>query len=537
MARFPADCLPAWSPIVVRVLLCTLVSIALGCSSHARGQGGPTALRVVRYGEDVIIRSPFSAADDLVVRVGKGANRQINFGGARLVDTGVGMTAAELGGGRLIHGCGDDATPWNLNGTYIGANHGCSDAREVASVGHGRTTADLGTVWRDGAGAEFVLLKIEDADKLWFLSVNQGDGAIRRFGRAPAGPALTRGDGQSIPFTDAHMVQLRPACRIARQEYLLDGQRPLGEAEPVTCEFLDMVEDYDIINPGSLVRDMMEHPGEERSFVGDHLEAVVSNSIIYRFHPNGACVIDYHALALQEFNLGYMGFVQSAKLTAGTNYTAHEYFIPKTVPFTQDDIAYDFRSGQDYRAAPPSALYFSVDKQNVEDPGSLPERFIQMLGHEENGRVAHDIGYALGYSLVTGMTVPETRAADCGRALFLYTSAKSYPAAVDTKIGNPIRAGTEFFCRAYRCYFNPGAQPNASFAYWYRDGDSIILCADYHRPVDRDVLSLPAECLGRAVSVIERTQSVTLLTGDTVPDGGVAVSVDGEYGSVVLKVH
>ena len=496
-----------------------------------------TPLRVVRYGEDVFIRSPFSPADDLVVRVGKGANGQANFAGTYLVGASTGMTVGELGAGRLIHGCGDDATPWNLNGTYIGANHGCSDAREVVSASHGRTADDLGTVWKDGAGAEFVLLKVEDADRLWFLSVDQGDGAIWRFTRTLAAPALTRADGQTIPFTDAHMVQLRPACRITRQDYLIDGQRPLADGEPVTCEFLDIAEDYDIINPGSLVRDMVEHPGEQRSFVADQLDAVVANSILYRFHPNGACVIDYRAEALQEFNLGYMGFIQSAKLTAGTNYTTHEYFIPKTLPFTQDGLAYDFRSGQDYRTAPPSALNFSVDKLNVEDPGNLPERFIQMLGHEENGRVVHDVGYALGYSLVTGITVPEARAANCGRPLFLYTSAKSYPAAVDAKMGNPIPAGTEFHCRAYRCYFHPSAQPNATFAYWYRDGEDVVLCADYDRSVERDVPALPAECVGRAVEVVDKTPSVTLLTGDTVPDGGVAVSVNGEYGSVVLRVR
>ncbi len=531
----PTEWLVVGSLTPIRVLLLALLPAALGCAAHA--QDGMTPLRVVRYGEQVFIRTPFSPTDDLVIRIGKGANRQINFSGAWLVGTGVGMTATELGGGRLIHGCGDDATPWNLNGTYIGANHGCSDAREVVSVGHGRTTADLGTVWKDGAGAEFVLLKVEDADKLWFLSVNQSDGAIWRFTRALAGPALTRADGQTIPFADAHMVQLRPACRITRQDYLVDGQRPLGDGEPVTCEFFEIVEDYDIINPGSLVRDMTDHPGEERSFIADHLEAVVSNSISYRFHPNGACVIDSHAHTLQEFNLGYMGFIQSARLTAGTNYTTHEYFIPKTLPFTQDDIAYDFRSGQDYRTAPPSALNFSVDKLNVEHPGNLPERFIQMLGHEENGRVVHDVGYALGYSLVTGITVPETHAANCGRALFLYTSAKSYPAAVDAQMGNPIPVGTEFHCRAYRCYFYPPAHPNATFAYWYRDGEDIILCADYHRAVGRDVLSLPAECVGRAVEVVEKTPSVELLTGDMVPDGGVAVSVNGEYGSVVLRVR
>ena len=35
-------------------------------------------------------------------------------------------------------------------------------------------------------------------------------------------------------------------------------------------------------------------------------------------------------------------------------YDVHQYYIPKTVPFTQDDIAYDFRALQDYAMRPPS---------------------------------------------------------------------------------------------------------------------------------------------------------------------------------------
>lgn len=82
-----------------------------------------------------------------MVRVGKGSNRQVNFAGARLVARASGMAEKELNAGRLIHGCGGESTPWNINGTYIGANHGCSDLREVTRPGHQRNTAELGRRW------------------------------------------------------------------------------------------------------------------------------------------------------------------------------------------------------------------------------------------------------------------------------------------------------------------------------------------------------------------------------------------------------
>jgi hypothetical protein len=42
-------------------------------------------LRVVKHGDYVFVRSAFSSHQDLVVRVGKGSNRQINFSNTRLV--------------------------------------------------------------------------------------------------------------------------------------------------------------------------------------------------------------------------------------------------------------------------------------------------------------------------------------------------------------------------------------------------------------------------------------------------------------------
>ncbi len=90
-------------------------------------------LRVVKHGEYVFFRSPFSSRHDLVVRVGKGSNRQISFSNTRIVPVSAGMDVGEFNGGTLIHGNGDDATPWNINGTYIGGNHGARSIGEPSS--------------------------------------------------------------------------------------------------------------------------------------------------------------------------------------------------------------------------------------------------------------------------------------------------------------------------------------------------------------------------------------------------------------------
>ncbi len=522
--------------MLIRALL--LVAV-LGATCAGADDATPNRpnLKVLKHGDSVFIRTAFAPEQDLLVRLGKGTNRQINYSSAFLLPAAADMSLPALSNARLIHGNGDDATPWNLNGTYIGANHGCSDVRELTSAGHGKTAADLGSRWEDSAGTSFYLIKVVDATRLWFLSANQGKGDIWKFRTSIAGTSLKpAATGAPLSFTDNKMAQLTPACRIKTQQFLVDGTTELADDQPVTCSSFDVVEEYDVINPASLLQDIIDHPGVERSFVADHLAGVVSNRIIYRFEPGGANVIYYTARALQDFDIGYMGFIQSARLTRG-DFATHRYYIPKTVPFTQDGIALDFRAGQDYTTPPRSPLIFSAAKQNVADPANLPERFIQLLGRTAGDQTVEEVGYALGYSLIYGLTQPAERAKNANQALMLYVSAKSYPTAVDAKRGRPIPAGTQFECVAYRQYFRPAAHQNATCLYWHRENTDTVVYADYHQSVERDTLVLPPELTGKSLTIVEKTPSLTVHTTGAVPAGGVVVSVSDGYGYVVLRVR
>lgn len=90
---------------------------------------------------------------------------------------------------------------------------------------------------------------------------------------------------------------------------------------------------------------------------------------------------------------------------------------------------------------------------------------------------------------------------------------------------------------AYRQYIDPSADKNATCLYWHKQGNCHVLYADYHKSVEKDLIKLPAELDGKKISVIEKTPSAKLLTEGTVPPEGVAVSVDGGYGYVVLKLE
>ncbi len=497
----------------------------------------PDRISVLKNGDEMLVRSAFSTGQDVVIKVGKGINKQINFIQTRLVANSTELTESEFAKGTIIHNCMDDSTPWNLNGTYIGANHGCSDARELTCPNHGHTTADIGHAWQDGAGARFYIVRIVNPDKFWLLSENLGTNNIWRFTSPKVGATLTdKTRGLTLTFTNAAMVQLTPACRINKQTYLADGLAPVEDGKPISCRFLDIVEEYDIINPASLLDDIIRHPGVEPNFIAGHLAAVLRNQIVYRFYPQGCTVVDHRSKALQDFRLGYMGFIQSSKLNQDA-FATYEYYIPKTKAFTQDGIAYNFKAIQDYTFKLPKPLNFTAQSGNTEYPDNLPERFIHFLGNRTEGKTIRRVGYALGYSLTQGMSRPAERAKNTNKAAMLYTSSKSYPSAIDDKAGNPIRAGTEFHCTAYRQYFNPSAQTKATCVYWHPEGSGLVVYVDYHQTVTHDLIKLPEKMTNRPIRVIEKTDSLTLHTDKTSPAEGLDISVANEYGYGVFFIE
>ncbi|MEI6422457.1 MAG: hypothetical protein WCP55_09580, partial [Lentisphaerota bacterium] len=438
--------------------------------------------------------------------------------------------------GVLVHANGDDTTPWFINGTYIGGNHGDSSALEIVSPGHGCTVADIGSVWKDEAGAVFYLVRIPEKDKIWILSENKGSGGIWKFNVKITGSALTNPNGKVINIQKFGQTQLRPCCRINRQEFLADGKAALVPGQVVECEYLDIVEDYDIINTGSILADIISNPGKEPDFTAKNLDAVINNHIVYRYYPEGATVIYHKAKILQTCGIRSMGFIQQNLLwTASNPDKSLEYYIPKTCPFAQDGINYNFRAVQDF-SKPRTAMTFSADAKTVETANNLPDRFIQILGDRENGGIVRKVGFAMGYSLINGITVPSERSKYTSSAGFIYVSTKTYPWAIDKAVGNPTPAGTQYECLAYRQYFNPAAFKNATNVYWHKEGDSYLLYIDYHKSVENDVIKLPDYLTGRKMSIVEKTDSVYMLNAQTVSSEGINLSVNVQYGYAVLKL-
>ena len=516
-------------------------SLCLLATTLLQGQAAtniptPATLQVMKSGGDVQIRSPFYDGKDLLIWIGLGLNHQINSRSTFLVDSSTPMSEQIPSNALTIHGNGDDAAAWRINSSPIGANHGVEGVCEMTSVSHGLTTADLGREWCDEGGQRFYLIKVVSSDSLWFLGKNSVSAPFWKFDTVPTGQSLTASlSKRMLPFSKYLVTQLRPACRIRRQDYLINGNKPLENGQISTGSFLEIAEEYDIINPGSVLADIIAHPGMERSFIADHLDAVLRNGITYRFYPNGSCVIDTKSKALQSFNLVAALFVMTAKLTTMHTSYSREYYVPKTKPFILGGRAFDFQRIQNCDEDLSEAVHWKADGSYVENPQNLPERFIQFLARKEDGKSIHDVGFALGYSLIHGITQPQQRAANASEAGWLNTNIKTYPTAMDSKMG-VIPAGMEFNCVGYRDYFSPRDYPDASCVYWHPEGDDILVYADYHQKLDSTLVKLPPEFTGRKIAIVEQTPSINLQTKDIVPSAGIALSVAENYGYIVLKL-
>jgi len=507
--------------------------------SRETQRNDPRRLQVLKSGDLVFIRSPFCSSLDLLVTSGLGVNHQISFLQAHLVLRSAKMEPGQIAEGVLIHKTSDDSTPWHLNGTYIGGNHGCADAIEIRCPDHGLELSDTGGEWMDEAGRSFHVLRVPDCDTVQVLSDNSGEGTIWKFCPEISGARLRRLSGSgpaALAIESQKRIQIIPSLRVLRQEFLADGVLPLRAGEPVECSFLDLLEDQELVNPGDVLQSVLRRPGTKPDFLAEGLGSVLRNRIVYRFRPDGSTMVETNSEALQDFEMGHMGFVQAAPLVLG-EFDTHEYLVPGTVPFEAGGISFDFGSMQDFTPALPQRVDFSADSGNLQNPKNPPHRFLQFLGNIEDGSVRRKIGFVIGYSPVEGITTPGLRSRCVETAAVISQKKKTYPRALDQKLCKKVSAGEAFHCLAYRQYFNPTAVSQSASCHWHHHGDGMLVFADFLEPVASGCLRLPPFFAGRRFGILEQSPNVSLEETVRIPPAGLRFSSQAKSGFLVLSVQ
>ena len=209
------------------------------------------------------------------------------------------------------------------------------------------------------------------------------------------------------------------------------------------------------------------------------------------------------------------------------------FYIPKMKPvklsgMTKNDpiLEADFSANYLMPAQMKNRQMFT--RADCLDPEDVPDRFIRVTGDNEP-----ELGIVLGYSLINGCTARKHKGADQDPFYFFWYTKKMYPYAYTIQ---NVKPGTTKETVCYKQYFNPKLEPDATSFFWHREGKSWLIYLDFHKKLKNKLIRLPKGFAGKKITVVEKTPSLRLHTGKTVPPEGIRLDVTGKHGYLVLKL-
>ena len=490
-------------------------------------------------GTDAYIRTKFSETLDLVqqVRYGTNAvwsNNVINPWSVRTIpkSTAKDGVIAAFSSGTILASQGDDAAPLHYNGTYIGANHGAYIVHEVTVNAHGKTYVDVGSRWTQGANT-YTLVRIVDANKLWLVSQNIGATYWQFVTSSLSGLALTHSIGATntasfTPSTDT-LTQLLSALNNHSKKIIIDGFQEITANGVYDAEFVDFVDNYDIMNPSAILAYLHANTGTatERNLSVDSIASDMRVGVTYRYGLNGSMSVNTQLQSKAQVFFSFAGMIQAGNLPFSGR-TLLQY-VPKVGSIVGASKTWNFANVEDITTTIDSIGFL---KANWLDAANPPDKMVQIVQNGAN----KEVGQVLGYNLTRGASKPSTRQAtnDAG---FVHTTRKMYPKALIGNIypSSLMPSGTVQNVVAYRAIYNPNVLPSSTVFTWYYDNNDIVVVFDTHVTGAMIKLPLPQIFNGKNVTVVEKHANVTVHS-EIVSEGGVLVSTINSYGYATLKL-
>lgn len=484
-------------------------------------------------GIDAYIRTEFSDTHDLVQQVSYGtnnvwSNNVINPWSVRTIpkSTAKDGVIAAFSSGTILASQGDDAAPLNYNGTYIGANHGAYIVHEVTVNAHGKTYADVGSRWIQGANT-FTIVRIVDVNKLWLVSQNTGSTYWQFVTTSLNGLALTHSTGATntasfTPSADT-LTQLLSAVNNHTKKIVADGFKELTTAGVYDVESIEFVDSYDIMNPPAILTYLQGRTGTatEQNLSISSIASDVRVSVNYRYALNGSCTVSTQLHKKANINFNFAGLVQANPLNYSGK-TLIEY-ANKMKPVTVSGTSYDLSATID---ATSTTALINMLKADWLDATNPPDRVLNLVKNGSN----KEFGQVLGYSLTRGATKPSVRQNTTDAGFFNNpTTKKVYPKALVGNLDTVVNAV------AYRSLFNPNLLPESTVYTWYEDNKDIYVVLDIHQSASMLKLPLPAMFNGKSAEVVDSHANFTLHS-EIVSDGGLLCSIINSYGQATIKL-
>lgn len=417
---------------------------------------------------------------------------------------------------KVLHTCGDDAAPYRCNGATLGANHGYSRTRLTMSS-HGKTLIDVGSVWTDGV-KEWVIVTIVDTNNICVTARTDNTGIVATSGTLTHVSGAT--NTNTISWTAVSALQWYPMLKNHTLTVLADGKVIDPSASDSTYfDKLVITQSYELMTKSSIVEWLIARTKTSVDLTEYAAPSNISVSMQYAYNRYGNCTITTDFLATDNVTLQDIMFLQSARLTPAVDGNIN-YYIPKTLQLTHEDVVYDFAAKVDVSTfAPATRINFTPDRTDAN--GQLADRVVQL---------SDNYMYATGYLPILDASPAIRRTNASTKALQLNNNgAKIYMSAVDSTSITSLVAGDYFSVVGYRNYSKKSTTRTDNYMVQSGSGDYYYI--DYHTAT-ADRIQLPVELQGRAFDIVENSTTVTVLSD--IATSSIAVKTTGA-GYAVLK--
>lgn len=467
------------------------------------------SLTVHKTGTDLLVRSAFDDTRDILMPVAlagtlaAGGEPMVSFAttarqNVQLVPNTakaaeVWPTVAATITATSIHAAADDNCPLNVQGAYVGANHGWPGACKITMTGHGKTNADRGSTWTDGTNPPYTLLQVIDANTLlmgygYFVSA----GVVTPASSAPAA-ALTHVAGATSTGTIAisggvAATQIHPSTHSRTYTALLDG-RPLVDGT-AAGQVLSIVETYKIVSFKGLIDWSRANIGADPFANLPAMVQLARVSNTYRFTQAQVVVGQTVTLLDEPLSALGMGVTQAFPVTVPSGGTLRQ-FMPGLDTITDGTNTFDMKTLATLGTLAGQVNVTASKQLNPSDP---PNRSIQW---------AYDSAAAKAWGLMVAiLPVMDGKAAtrrangsDTRSWYLAQSTKKNYPQLAWAKA---LPAGGSLSGVAVRRYLPPSATPEQVLS----DGSRHWVTID--RPdanTTQQIAKVPS-VLGRKLNVI-----------------------------------
>lgn len=460
---------------------------------------------LTKNGDNIQVRSAWDDTNDIYIRANlySSSNKTFNLNRMATIPNSTDYQDITIEGTQFKN-VGDDITPVYFNSSYLGANHGYYPGYTITcSTAHGLTESNIGEEWVDGGNTKAVILKIISNTEILIGFPNYEKNVNYPFtSHTPVSP-ITK-DEQSVTFTTSKQSQITPAVNHIHITVNANG-KTIEEDGIYNCEYVDVVETYDIIHIPTMVEYLKNNVGSNTNdslCSEDIAEKYCTISNVYRFTERGAMTL-YQSIDFDKsVNFSFAGMVQSMSIG---NY----YCVPGTIYSMLSELGSE-------------GVSFAPESWNKSD--YPPTRYYQYA----DGGCSK--GICLGYNTEIGDGNPETRKNIKGAGNIMGSSKKLYPYL--TSVSNTVEAGHKVQAVSYRVPLRAYDSDIPSVG-WYYVGDDIYLLLDVQDTVDK-YITLPNHMVGRKITVIEELGDISIFP-EFVGSNGIKVKVT-DYGSGIYKL-